>query len=157
MPQGREATEQQAVVVRESVRVELPPEAAFRLFTEGINQWWPLQEGYSYGGDRAGEIVLEPMGGGRFYERFVDGNELQVGTVRVCAPPDRILFTWRSPHWQAETEVEVRFLAQEGGTTVEIEHRGFERLGPEGAAIARRWAGGWPRVVQAFAARAARP
>jgi uncharacterized protein YndB with AHSA1/START domain len=157
MPQGREATGQQAVVVRASVRVELPPEAAFRLFTEGINQWWPLQEGYSYGGDRAREIVLEPMEGGRFYERFVDGDELQVGTVRVCTPPDRILFTWRSPHWQAETEVEVRFLPQDVGTTVEVEHRGFERLGPDGKAIARRWAGGWPRVVQAFATRAARP
>jgi uncharacterized protein YndB with AHSA1/START domain len=87
----------------------------------------------------------------------VDGDELQVGTVRVCAPPDRILFTWRSPQWQAETEVEVRFLAQDVGTTVEVEHRGFERLGPDGEAIARRWAGGWPRVVQAFATRAARP
>jgi uncharacterized protein YndB with AHSA1/START domain len=157
MPQGREATGQGAVVVRESVRVELPPEAAFRLFTEGINQWWPLQEGYSYGGNRAREIFLEPMEGGRFYERLVDGDGVQVGTVKACTPPDRILFTWRSPQWQAETEVEVRFLAQEGGTTVEVEHRGFERLGPHAQAIAQRWAGGWPRVIQAFATRAARP
>jgi uncharacterized protein YndB with AHSA1/START domain len=157
MPQGQEATGQGAVVVRESVQVKLPPEAAFRLFTEGINQWWPLQEGYSHGGDRAREIFLEPVEGGRFYERFVDGDELQIGTVKACTPPDRILFTWRSPHWQADTEVEVRFLAQDVGTTVEVEHRGFERLGPDGKAIARRRAGGWPRVVQAFATRAARP
>jgi uncharacterized protein YndB with AHSA1/START domain len=142
------------VVVRESVRVELPPQEAFRLFTEGINQWWPLQEGYPYGGDRAREIFLEPAEGG-FYERFVDGDELQVGTVRICSPPDRILFTWRSPNWQAETEVEVRIIADDLGTSVHLEHRGFERRGREGQAIARRWVGGWPRVVQAFATRAA--
>jgi uncharacterized protein YndB with AHSA1/START domain len=145
----------QALAVRETVHVDLPPEEAFRLFTEGINQWWPLDEGYSYGGDRSRDIFLEPVEGGRFYERFVDGDELQVGTVRVCTPPHRILFTWRSPEWQAHTEVDVRFLAEGLGTRLQLEHRGFERLGPDGAATAKRWAGGWPRVVQAFATRAA--
>jgi uncharacterized protein YndB with AHSA1/START domain len=124
------------------------------LFTDGINEWWPLDEGYSYGGDRAREIFLEAVVGGRFYERFVDGDELQVGTVTACSPPDRILFTWRSPDWLAETEVEVRFLAETGGTAVELEHRGFEKLGPDAYAIARRWGSGWPRVVQSFATRA---
>jgi uncharacterized protein YndB with AHSA1/START domain len=155
MPGDPEATERGAVVVRESVRVDLPPEEAFRLFTQGINQWWPLEEGYSYGGDRAREIFLEPTEGGRFYERFVDGDELQVGTVRVCSPPDRILFTWKSPDWQAKTEVDVRFVAEDLGTTVQLEHSGFERLGPDGESIARRWGRGWPRVIQAFTARAA--
>jgi uncharacterized protein YndB with AHSA1/START domain len=155
MPRDPQATEHGVVVVREAVHVELPPEEAFRLFTDGINEWWPLEEGYSYGGHRAREIFLEPAEGGRFYERFTDGDELQVGTVRVCSPPDRILFTWRSPDWQAETEVDVRFVAEGQGTTVQLEHRGFERLGSEGESIGRRWGRGWPRVVQAFAARAA--
>jgi uncharacterized protein YndB with AHSA1/START domain len=149
-------TELDAVVVRQCVRVELPPDQAFRLFTEGINEWWPLDEGYSYGGDRAREIFLEPMVGGRFYERFVDGDELQVGTVTACSPPDLILFTWSSPDWPASTEVEVRFIAETGCTAVELEHRGFEKLGPDGRDIARRWGGGWPRVIQSFATRADR-
>jgi uncharacterized protein YndB with AHSA1/START domain len=143
-------------VVRQSVRVELPSDQAFRLFTEGINEWWPLDEGYSYGGDRAREIFLEPMVGGRFYERFVDGDELQVGTVTACSPPDRIVFTWRSPDWLAATEVEVRFIAETGRTVVELEHRGFEKLGPQGLQIARRWGSGWPRVIQSLATRANR-
>jgi uncharacterized protein YndB with AHSA1/START domain len=154
MPGDPEATERGEVLVRESVRVDLSPDEAFRLFTDGISEWWPLEEGYSYGGDRAREIFLEAVEGGRFYERFVDGDELQVGTVTVCSPPDRILFTWRSPDWRAETEVDVRFLAQRDGTNVEVVHRGFDRLGPDGEAIARRWGSGWPRVVRAFATRA---
>jgi hypothetical protein len=42
--------------VRQSVHVELAPSEAFRLFTDGIGEWWPLAEGYSYGGDRAHSI-----------------------------------------------------------------------------------------------------
>jgi uncharacterized protein YndB with AHSA1/START domain len=115
-----------------------------------------VDEGYSYGGDRTREVVLEPVAGGRFFDRFVNGNELRVVTVMVCSPPERIVFTWRSPDWQAETEVDVRFHADDIGTAVELEHRGFERLGPDGAAIAKRWANGWPRLVEAYATRAGR-
>ena len=143
-----------ALVVRQSVHVPLDPGDAFRLFTDGIGEWWPLGDGFSYGGDRAAEIVLEPFVGGRFYERFVDGDELQVGTVVVCTPPDRVVFTWRSPDWPADTEVEVRFRAEPSGTTVELAHRGWERLGADAATLAQRWANGWPGVVACFARRA---
>ena len=138
------------LVVRQSVRVKLGLDQAFHLFTTGINDWWPLHEGYSYGGPRAKEIFLEPEVGGRFYERFVDGDEIQVGSVIECRPPHRILFTWRSPEWAAETEVDVRFSHQSGETLVELEHRGFERLGADGHAMARQWNSGWPRVIQAY-------
>jgi uncharacterized protein YndB with AHSA1/START domain len=142
-------------VVTQSIRVELAPPDAFRLFTDGIGEWWPLHEGFSYGGDRAQQIFLEPVAGGRFYERFVDGDELEVGRVVECSPPDRILFTWRSPDWEAATEVDVRFIPTGDGTSVHLEHRGWERVGPDGAALAKRWASGWPRVIEVFARRAA--
>jgi uncharacterized protein YndB with AHSA1/START domain len=145
----------EALAVHQSVHVDLPPSEAFHLFTEGIGEWWPLQEGYSYGGDRARSIFLEPVVGGRFFERFGDGDELQVGTVMSCSPPDRIVFTWRSPEWQGDTEVDVNFVPDSSGTSVLLEHRGWEQLGPDGALIAARWANGWPRVVAAFADRAA--
>ena len=139
------------LIVRQSVHVPLAPADAFRLFTDGIGEWWPLAAGFSYGGDRACDIFLEPVVGGRFYERFVDGDELQVGTVVVCTPPDRVVFTWRSPEWPADTEVEVRFRAERSGTTVELAHRGWERVGTDAAALAQRWANGWPGVVACFA------
>jgi uncharacterized protein YndB with AHSA1/START domain len=155
--EGSHATPAEAGVAHLRMDVALPPDEAFRLFTDGIQQWWPLEEGYSYGGDRAGEVHLEAWVGGRFFERFVDGDEFQVGRVVACEPPDRILFTWRDPDWTAETEVEVRFVAQGDGTRVELSHRGFDRLGPCWASVATRWAGGWPRVLEAFAQGAKQP
>jgi hypothetical protein len=62
--------------------------------------------------------------------------------------------SWRSPDWQAETEVEVRFLADQSGTNVDLAHRGWERLGPDAETLARTWANGWPRVVACFARNA---
>jgi hypothetical protein len=63
---GEPETTERGVLVREVVHVELTPHDAFRLFTEGIADWWPLEEGYSYGGDRARDVFLEPFAGGRF-------------------------------------------------------------------------------------------
>jgi uncharacterized protein YndB with AHSA1/START domain len=153
VPVERVAAEQGAIVVRESVLAELSLEQAFALFTEGINEWWPLDEGYSFGGDRAREVHLEPWVGGRLYERWVDGDEFQTGRVIECDRPHRIIFTWRDEHERGEMEVEVRFAAEGERTRVTVEHRGFERLGPGGEELAARYAGGWPRVLQAFAVR----
>jgi uncharacterized protein YndB with AHSA1/START domain len=150
VPVDKQAAEQGAIVVRESVLVELPLEQAFALFTEGINEWWPLEEGYSFGGDMAREVHLEPWVEGRLYERWVDGEEFQTGRVIECDRPHRIVFTWRDEHERGEMEVEVRFTPEGEGTRVMVEHRGFERLGPGGEELAARYADGWPRVLQAF-------
>lgn len=145
------------VSVHEEVLVEGSPADAFRLFTDGISTWWPLEEGYSFGGDRTVGIVLEPREGGRLYERFVDGDTFEVGQVLACSPPDRIVFTWKDPTWRGATEVEVLFRADDGGTRVAVEHRGFERLGADGEPAARRYGGGWPRVLRALADEASSP
>lgn len=136
--------------VRLSVDVGCSVEDAFALFTTRMAEWWPLDIA-SYGGHRAKEIFLEPRVGGRFYERFVDGDELQVGRVIVCTPPERIVFTWSTADWDGETEVDVTFHGSGDTTSVEIEHRGFERLGRLGPDVAAKFRGGWPTVLNAFA------
>lgn len=143
------------VAVRERVEVDCPVQEAFVLFTTRMGEWWPLQLA-SYGGERANEIFLEPRVGGRFFERFTDGDELQVGSVLACEPPRRITFTWKTADWEGETEVEVTFTPHKEGTRVELEHRGFERLGSIGPDIAAKFRGGWPGVLEAYARRAAR-
>ncbi|TMA38972.1 MAG: hypothetical protein E6J79_05005, partial [Deltaproteobacteria bacterium] len=96
------------MTIRKSIHVNRPVERTFRLFTEAIGKWWPLKEGFSFGGSRADAIFIEGRQGGRFFERFTDGEEFDVGVVTVYAPPTRIVFTWKPPEWEA-TEVEVRF------------------------------------------------
>jgi uncharacterized protein YndB with AHSA1/START domain len=137
--------------VRESVHVDASPEDAFTFFTARMGEWWPLELA-SYGGPRAKDIFLEPRIGGRFYERFVDGDELQVGSVIACDPPRRIVFSWSASEWQDETEVEVTFNPVAHGTQVDLIHRGFERIGSVGADVAETFRNGWPRVLAAYAA-----
>lgn len=84
-------------------------------FTTRMREWRPLDRA-SYGGDRAKDIFLEPRVGVRFFERFVDGDELQNGEVVACDHPNLIVFTWYTADWEGQTELEVHFTAMAGGT-----------------------------------------
>ena len=136
--------------IERTVRVDRPIDDAFRLFTDGIGRWWPLEH-YSYGGGRSAGIHLEPWVGGRFYEQLVDGDVLQVGTVTRCDPPRSIVFTWAAPDWAAQTEVTVSFSEDADGTDVAVAHRFFDRVGPEGGELRNGFAGGWTEVLRSFA------
>lgn len=139
--------------IRLQTTVRQPRADAFRLFTEGIGSWWPLREGFSYGGAQAFEVRLEPVAGGRFYERYLDGREFEVGRVLICQPPERIVFSWRAG-WSAPTEVEVRFFALGQLTRVEVEHRGWERLAASERDQRNAFNNGWPSVLSRFTSAA---
>jgi uncharacterized protein YndB with AHSA1/START domain len=129
------------MTIRKSVSVRCTPEAAFHVFTRDLGRWWPLHLGYSHAFERKQAIFLDGHVGGRFYERFSDGTELEIGRVTRAEPPNLILFTWQSPGWATATEVEVRFTAEPGGTRVDLEHRGFEppAMQPRGSEFDRGW------------------
>ena len=142
------------MTIRKSIHVKRPVEWTFRLFTEEIGKWWPLKEGFSFGGKRAGDIFLEGREGGRFFERFSDGEEFDVGLVTAYVPPTRIVFTWKAAEWDAPTEVEVRFSPEQDGTRVDLEHRGWERAGARGRDRRDSYDGGWNRVLACFGTHA---
>jgi uncharacterized protein YndB with AHSA1/START domain len=142
------------MTIRKSIHVKRTVDAAFRVFTEDIGKWWPLEEGYTFGGARADQIHLEARAGGRFYERFSDGEEFVVGSVTAFEPPSRVVLTWKAPSWNAPTEVEVRFTAEGGGTRVDLEHRGWERAGAAAEKAAPQYGGGWDLVLARYAAAA---
>jgi uncharacterized protein YndB with AHSA1/START domain len=158
--------------ISKSIWVKRSVDDAFRLFTDQIGSWWPLKEGFSYAaalgktsgipwtppsGEGAGRarpgIFLEARLGGRFYERFTDGTEYEVGRVIECEPPTRFVVTWKSPDWEGSTEVEVRFAPERDGTRLDLEHRGFE-VGPKVAATSKGFDGGWVTVLARYAAAA---
>jgi uncharacterized protein YndB with AHSA1/START domain len=140
------------VKIEKSILVKRPPAAAFHHFTSDIGKWWPLREGLTFGGERAHEIFLEPRVGGRFFERFRDGEEFEIGKVTAYDPPARVAFSWKQPGWDAATEVEVRFRAEGDGTRVELEHRGWEALGEAGRKSRDGYASGWDLPLSRYAA-----
>jgi hypothetical protein len=134
--------------VEKVLTVRWAPQAAFRRFTDGFGDWWPLRT-HSVGGRKALSCVLEGRVGGHIYELDADGSRHEWGRVTLWDPPRQVDFTWH-PSRPADTAqvVSVRFdpLAGEG-TRVTLTHSGWEHWG-ERADIARDGYGlGWEPVL----------
>jgi uncharacterized protein YndB with AHSA1/START domain len=135
-----------------SVVVKRSQEDAFRLFTEGIGEWWPLGS-HSVFGDRAQIAIFETKEGGRIFERTADGEEAEWGRVLVWEPASRVLYDWSpEPGQTVPTEVEVRFIPEGDLTRVELEHRGWERLGDGGEEKRASYNAhdGWTQVIGSY-------
>jgi uncharacterized protein YndB with AHSA1/START domain len=143
--------------IQRSVTVNRSVEDAFRVFTEGIASWWPLErhsiEGMGSDGARVPQAaVIEPREGGRMYEVMTTGEEGYWGTVTAWEPPHRLVISWKvNPEAAAPTEIEVRFSADGDGTRVALEHRGWERLGDRGSESRASYHEGWGHVLGRFA------
>jgi uncharacterized protein YndB with AHSA1/START domain len=140
------------MIVKRSVTVSVPPDRAFEAFTAEIGRWWPLP-GFSFGDTPANDMVLEGKEGGRLYQLWPDGREHLIGEVRAYEPPSRVMFTWNGS--EGSTEVEVRFVEEGGATRVDLEHRGFEALGPKAEEAFNSYNGGWVEVLGHFEKHAA--
>ena len=118
---------------RATVLVEVPVEAAFRIFTEEIDRWWRQGPRYRIAGRGRSVLALEPRAGGRLYERFAGDRVVETGRVTVWEPPARLVFEWRAANFAPaeKTEVEVRFAATDGGTLVTVSHRGWAKVRPD--------------------------
>jgi uncharacterized protein YndB with AHSA1/START domain len=152
-------TEQTTLAIRRSVTVQAPPERAFEVFTAGFSTWWPL-ESHHIAPTPAVEAVIEPNTGGRWFERDADGNQCDWGYVLAFEPPHRLLLSWHlTPEYTFDPdpanalEVEVTFTAADGGTLVELEHRGFEKYGETGAKMRESVSspGGWTDLLELYA------
>ena len=145
------STQAQVAPVRKTVRVERPVAEAFRLFTDEIARWWPLRE-HSVAEERAETVVFEPREGGRVYERKDDGTISYWAEVVAWEPPHRFVLAWQpNPESPAPTEVEVTFTPEAGGTRVDLEHRGWERLGERAELARTEYETGWDGVLGGYA------
>lgn len=153
-----------ALSVFKSVRVKAPIERAFSVFVERMETWWPATH---HIGDTPFEaIFIEPRVAGRWYERNAKGELCDWGTVLAWDPPNMVRLSWHvgpghdSPEWKADpdiakaSEVEIRFTAEDEGTTlVELTHSKIERHG-EGAEQLRELfdgPGAWVTILELFA------
>ena len=136
--------------VLRSITVPVEPERAFAVFTEQIAAWWPTSTHGLYG-DASGRVSFE---GDRLIERSTGADATVWGEVLAWEPPGLLRFTWH-PGREADdaSQVEVRFLAVDGGTRVELEHHGWERFGEAALARRRRYVGPgtWGAILEHYA------
>jgi uncharacterized protein YndB with AHSA1/START domain len=138
--------------IRLAFDVACPPAEAWAAWTERIGRWWPADHTVSAEPDL--QVTLESGVGGRIFERTAGGDEHDWGEVTVWEPPSRLAYLWHLRRDRGDaTEVEIRFtrLGPES-TRVEIEHRGWERLGAEGVTWRDRNYGGWSTLLPHYIA-----
>jgi hypothetical protein len=138
--------------LRLSFTVDCPADHAFAVWTGRISTWWPAD--HTVTGDAGLRVVLEPRVGGRIFERTAAGAEHDWGEVTVWEPPRRLGYRWHLRRDRADaTEVEITFTAHGAGATlVEIEHRGWERLGAGGPDWREANKGGWRTLLPHYVA-----
>jgi uncharacterized protein YndB with AHSA1/START domain len=135
--------------------VSCPPQRTFELWTAQTSTWWPATHTVSALSDV--QVIIEPGVGGRIYERTPQGDEHDWGKVTRWDPPNCIAYLWHLRQDRADaTEVEITFTADDesDGTTVSIEHRGWERLGVRGPERRDQNQHGWSSLLPHFQAAA---
>ena len=118
-----------------AIRVNATPARAFAAFTEEIGQWWRPHGLFQFRRGRRGHLSFEPGPNGRLVETYDDGERFVIGEVRLWAPPERLVVTWRQDSFRANqrTELHVRFEGVGAQTRVTVEHFGWDGI-PEGHA-----------------------
>jgi uncharacterized protein YndB with AHSA1/START domain len=148
--------------VRKVITVNAPQTVAWRVFTAGMSNWWPLAH-YKIGRANAVAAVVEPFVGGRWYEKGDDGSTCDWGKVLAWEPTSRLLLTWDiNADWKHDpelgTELEIRFIIEgENRTRVELEHRRLDRYGARRDEMRTVFdkSGDWGRLLARFAEVAA--
>ena len=143
--------------IRLAFEVDCPVEHAFEVWTARIATWWPRD--HTVSGEEDLTVVLEGRRGGRIFERGGTGMEHDWGEVTIWEPPRRLGYTWHLNRDRSDaTDVEVSFVARgDAVTRVEIEHRGWERLGATAEDWRDRNHGGWATLLPHYVAAAAQP
>lgn len=137
-----------------SIKVSCSVQHAFDAWTAKIDSWWPTD--HTVSGSSTAIVILEPMLGGRIFEREPSGLEHEWGEVTVWEPPFRLGYLWHIRRQRDDaTDVEIRFVAvSDDETRVEIEHTGWERLGASAQDWRDRNAGGWGSLIPHFVSEA---
>ncbi len=147
--------------VRQSTMVRSDVGHTFDTFVRTIGVWWPVTP-FSAGREQVRDVTFERRPGGRVYETWDDGTQVDWGKLRTWEPPERFVMSWNIT--SVTTEVELRFTALGPALTrVAVEHRGWEALTEEqlaaDCALPGGYAGGsfdrgWARILACLAAAA---
>ncbi|HEU5278774.1 MAG TPA: SRPBCC domain-containing protein [Gaiellaceae bacterium] len=139
--------------IRKEIYVDASPETAFRVFTEQIADWWPLQK-YGLFLEQTAGVAFEDRDGWKLIETSKDGRSSVWGEVLAYEFASRLRLTWHPGKNVEEmpTEVELTFSADGNGTTVVLEHRGWEQMPEETRGARSGYDAGWDEVLARYRA-----
>lgn len=152
-------TENTDAIVK-TLTVPLTPERAFRLFTEEMGDWWPLDShsiAAQTGQGPAVKVTVTPEENGAVFETLPDGSTAPWGRVTDWQPGAAFGMTWHVGRPEAEaTHVRVAFDVVADGTQVTLVHDGWPVLGEAAIAMRGNYHSGWDGVFGQCFAKAAR-
>jgi uncharacterized protein YndB with AHSA1/START domain len=128
--------------LRKAVRVQAPPAAAWRVFTEKMGTWWPLAT-CKISKANAVDAVIEPRVGRRWYERG-DNGTCDWGNILSWQPHSCLVLSWDiTADWQYDPTLKTEV---EGG---------FHRGRRDEMRTIFDSTGDWGRLLESFARAAA--
>ncbi|MEL7116651.1 MAG: SRPBCC domain-containing protein [Pseudomonadota bacterium] len=131
--------------------VPLTPERAFRLFTEEMSDWWPLDTHSlsASDGDVARAVKVPDHVGAQVEETKPDGSRVPWGRVTEYDPGAAFGMSWHVG--QAEdmaSHVRVTFTEAPNGTQVRLIHDVWETMGPQAKETRAGYDTGWDFVLR---------
>ncbi|MEM9436841.1 MAG: SRPBCC domain-containing protein [Pseudomonadota bacterium] len=132
-----------------TVDVPLPPDEAFRLFTEDLAAWWPMESHSlsAFDDELPKTVEVEPKEGGKVLEERQDGSRHPWGTITAWEPGHRFAMDWHVGRPAEEaTKLDVRFMPHGNGTRVSLTHGGWTALGAQASGIHKGYFTGWDLV-----------
>lgn len=146
--------------IKKTLHVPLRPKTAFELFTDRLDEWWPIDShSLSAGeGDIPKAVKVEKRKGGHIVETKADGESGRWGTITRWEPGRAVGVSWYVGRDESETtDLTVIFTPTDTGTRVELTHEGFDRLGDAATAMHGNYTQGWDFVlIEKFGAFCAR-
>jgi uncharacterized protein YndB with AHSA1/START domain len=145
-------------LVSTAIDVAIPPEHAFRVFTDGMDSWWTRSHHVQPGNLR--RIGVDPQVGGRLWEENDAGDVCVWGRVLTWDPPNRFVFSWLiGPDWAVPaadapgSRVTVTFTPITDGTRVALVHDRLDAHGPGWESVRDGVGsdGGWPAGLRQLA------
>ena len=140
-------------MITHSVLLPLAADAAFKLFTAEISQWWPTDRRHT--NDPDSNLFLQANG--RFFERTGNGREVELGKVTAWEPPRRFaLDFYIATDADHPTVAVITFEPEAAGTRVTVIHSSKPESKDLWGDRAPRYARSWKVVMTALAAAARR-
>ncbi|MGI8456555.1 MAG: SRPBCC family protein [Propionibacteriaceae bacterium] len=142
--------------LQDTITVDLPPAAAFELFTAGFGSWWPAEFSWSQP-DLLQSIGMECRLDGMLVEIGPHGFRIDWGRIISWAPPSSLSFLWQIsadrvpvPDPDQASVVTVTFTPAGESTRVDVSHDEWQRHGVGAQVYRDGFTQAWPTALDRF-------